>query len=163
MKPIHKLFILMLALLSVMAHGATAKETFQQVMVKGLSSIPSSTVKTEHSSNEWDLVFVFADWCAYCHRTAPVINAWAKENNVQIRAISTTGIGLPDYPHPELLSHLDKSRWFQGNIRVPALLAQHREDPTRIQGIASGAVTYAQLTALWQQTLLRLQPLGNEQ
>nr|AKN35836.1 IncF plasmid conjugative transfer protein TrbB [Vibrio tasmaniensis] len=151
-------------LLSGFAHAATAKEAMQQMMT---SAPPTATALSPvaHAAparSEWTLVFVFADWCPYCHRTAPVVKAWAANHHIQVRAISTTGKGLPDYPTPERLSEQDKAQWFHGNIRVPALLAQRTGDPKRIQGMASGAVTDAQLTALWQQTMQRLQPFGDK-
>lgn len=103
----------------------------------------------------WQLVFVFADWCPYCHRTAPVVRAWAKRHHIPVRALSTTGKGLPDYPNAEVLNPTDSAAWFHGTVRVPALLAQSTTDPTRIIGIAIGAVTDNQLSSLWFQTLGR--------
>ncbi len=151
-------------LLSGLAQAATAKEALQNMMASAppTATALSPVVKTAPERSEWSLVFVFADWCPYCHRTAPVVKAWAAKHHIPVRAISTTTKGLPDYPTPERLSEQDKAHWFHGNIRVPALLAQRTGDPARIQGMASGAVTDAQLTALWQQTMQRLQPFGDK-
>ncbi|MFA0077356.1 conjugal transfer protein TraF [Vibrio artabrorum] len=151
-------------LLSGFAHAATAKEAMQQMMT---SAPPTATALSPvaHAAparSEWTLVFVFADWCPYCHRTAPIIKAWSQRHHIPVRAISITSKGLPDYPHPETISSLDKAQWFHGNVRVPALLVQRTDDPTKRQGIATGAVTDAQLTALWQQTMQRLQPFGDK-
>ncbi|MGR5299212.1 conjugal transfer protein TraF [Vibrio mediterranei] len=108
-----------------------------------------------HTQNaQWQLVFVFADWCPYCHATAPVVQAWSERYHIPVRAVSITGKGLPGFPRFDTITPQEQASWFHGSVRVPAMLAQNRAHPEQLRGLATGALTSTQLTSLWQQATL---------
>ncbi|ASI93419.1 MULTISPECIES: conjugal transfer protein TraF [Vibrio] len=153
------ILLTLLTLLAPIAASASGKDTLGN-MISTRAKQESSDITTllrpapkpkPATTSPWQLVFVFADWCPYCHRTAPIVKAWSKRHHIPVRAISITQKGLPDYPTFEALSPSDSAAWFHGSIRVPALLAQSTANPKRIIGLATGAVTDSQLTSLWTQ------------
>ncbi|MGX9523187.1 conjugal transfer protein TraF [Vibrio mediterranei] len=153
------ILLTLLTLLAPIAASASGKDTLGN-MISTRAKQESTNITTllrpapkpnPTATSPWQLVFVFADWCPYCHRTAPIVKAWSKRHHIPVRAISITQKGLPDYPTFEALSPSDSAAWFHGSIRVPALLAQSTANPKRIIGLATGAVTDSQLTSLWTQ------------
>jgi thiol-disulfide isomerase/thioredoxin len=153
------ILLTLLTLLAPIAASASGKDTLGN-MISTRAKQESTDITTllrpapkpkPAAMPPWQLVFVFADWCPYCHRTAPIVKAWSKRHHIPVRAISITQKGLPDYPTFEALSPSDSAAWFHGSIRVPALLAQSTANPKRIIGLATGAVTDSQLTSLWTQ------------
>ncbi|MGX9520551.1 conjugal transfer protein TraF [Vibrio mediterranei] len=111
-------------------------------------------VQNHVQSAQWQLVFVFADWCPYCHATAPVVQAWSERYHIPVRAVSITGKGLPGFPRFDTITPQEQASWFHGSVRVPAMLAQNRAHPEQLRGLATGALTSNQLTSLWQQATL---------
>ena len=153
------ILLTLLTLLAPIAASASGKDTLGNMISTRAKQESSDTTTLLRPAPKpkpaamppWQLVFVFADWCPYCHRTAPIVKAWSKRHHIPVRAISITQKGLPDYPTFETLSPSDSAAWFHGSIRVPALLAQSTANPKRIIGLATGAVTDSQLTSLWTQ------------
>jgi len=92
--------------------------------------------KIRKLSKEWGLFFIFRSNCPYCHKEAPILKRFSSEYNMAIVPISQDGLGLPDFPTPQI----DKvSRKF-GVQTIPALFLVHPKSQTVIP-ISSGLIS----------------------
>jgi len=69
-------------------------------------------------AGRYGMIFVFRSTCPYCHAEAPMLRHFAAKHGFSVIPVSQDGIGLPDYPRPEM-DHGISSQF--GVQSVPAL------------------------------------------
>jgi len=113
-------------------------------LVLSLSTAVADERSLLETARDKGLLFFFSSDCPYCHRLAPVLQAFEKQYGFTVLPISLDGAGIPGYEQPKAnhtLAH-------QLNVRnVPAVFLI---DPER-NTVANVSVGYRTWTELQQR------------
>jgi type-F conjugative transfer system pilin assembly thiol-disulfide isomerase TrbB len=87
----------------------------------GFHSVNASEQPTA-MSGQYAMVFFFRSDCAYCHRFAPKLKAFAQKNKLYTYAFTLDGKGTSEYPAPISSTPEIATQFFTNpsNITVPA-------------------------------------------
>lgn len=115
--------------------------------------------RLSEASNRYGLLFFFRGSCPYCHRFAPVLQAFAQRYGFDIVPVTLDGGSLPEFPNPQ------RNQAAASSLQVDSVPAVYLIEPRtrRVAATSFGYVGYSELAQRVDAALTQLRTPGADQ
>lgn len=113
----------------------------------GLLCIAQSAMAANGFWSNHALLYIFSSKCPYCQKMAPVIQQYARNNQIPVKAYSVDGYGLPGFSEfSHASSQLLQAAYAGGQITYPASFVMNTST-YQIFPLGIGAMDYNQFSS----------------